>query len=86
MNPARAAFPSRRPEAADITVDDRFTPEVGGERRELIYPRPSHGPGNHVIHIPDADVMKAVDPISPGWRVWRRLALAGDVLGYISAR
>ncbi|HEY0473348.1 MAG TPA: MBL fold metallo-hydrolase, partial [Kribbella sp.] len=41
--------------APEVTFEDRFTVEVGGERVELAYHGPNHSPDNIYIHFPDHD-------------------------------
>jgi glyoxylase-like metal-dependent hydrolase (beta-lactamase superfamily II) len=39
--------------APNVTFDDRYTLEVGGERLELAYHGPNHSPDNIYIHAPE---------------------------------
>ncbi|HEY6592979.1 MAG TPA: MBL fold metallo-hydrolase [Asanoa sp.] len=76
-NPARPA--------PEVTFQDRYTLEVGGERVELAWHGPNHSPDNIFIHFPDHDALMLVDIVNPGWVPINDLNLSEDVPGYIQA-
>ena len=71
--------------APEVTFDDTYTLEVGGERVELSYHGPNHSPDNIYIHFPDHDALMLVDIVNPGWVPIYNLNLSEDVPGYIGA-
>jgi glyoxylase-like metal-dependent hydrolase (beta-lactamase superfamily II) len=63
--------------APEVTFQDRYTLEVGGERVELAWHGPNHSPDNIYIHFPDHDAQMLVDIVNSGWvpintSTWRR--------------
>jgi glyoxylase-like metal-dependent hydrolase (beta-lactamase superfamily II) len=75
---------STRP-APDVTFQDAYTLEVGGERVELSFKGPNHSPDNIFIHFPDHDALMLVDIVNSGWVPIYNLNLTEDVPGYIDA-
>jgi glyoxylase-like metal-dependent hydrolase (beta-lactamase superfamily II) len=71
--------------APEVTFEDRYTLQVGGERVELIYHGPNHSPDNIYIHFPDHDALMLIDIVNAGWVPIYNLNLSEDVPGYISA-
>jgi glyoxylase-like metal-dependent hydrolase (beta-lactamase superfamily II) len=71
--------------APDVTFEDRYTLEVGGERVELAYHGPNHSPDNIYIHFPDHDTLMLIDIVNSGWVPIYNLNLSEDVPGYIDA-
>jgi glyoxylase-like metal-dependent hydrolase (beta-lactamase superfamily II) len=71
--------------APEVTFEDRYTLQVGGERVELAYHGPNHSPDNIYIHFPDHDALMLIDIVNPGWVPIYNLNLSEDVPGYITA-
>ncbi len=71
--------------APDVTFDDRYTLQVGGERVELAWHGPNHSPDNIFIHFPDHDALMLVDIVNSGWVPIYNLNLSEDVPGYLDA-
>jgi glyoxylase-like metal-dependent hydrolase (beta-lactamase superfamily II) len=71
--------------APEVTFEDRYTLEVGGERVELAWHGPNHSPDNIFIHFPDHDALMAIDIVNAGWVPIYNLNLSEDVPGYIDA-
>jgi glyoxylase-like metal-dependent hydrolase (beta-lactamase superfamily II) len=71
--------------APEITFEERYTLEVGGERVELAWHGPNHSPDNIFIHFPDHDALMAIDIVNAGWVPIYNLNLSEDVPGYIGA-
>jgi glyoxylase-like metal-dependent hydrolase (beta-lactamase superfamily II) len=71
--------------APDLTFQDAYTLEVGGERVELSFKGPNHSPDNIFIHFPDHDALMLVDIVNAGWVPIYNLNLTEDVPGYIDA-
>jgi glyoxylase-like metal-dependent hydrolase (beta-lactamase superfamily II) len=71
--------------APDVTFEDSYTLEVGGERVELAWHGPNHSPDNIYIHFPDHDAMMLIDIVNSGWVPIYNLNLSEDVPGYIDA-
>jgi glyoxylase-like metal-dependent hydrolase (beta-lactamase superfamily II) len=71
--------------APEVTFEDRYTLQVGGERVELAYHGPNHSPDNIYIHFPDHDALMLVDVVNSGWVPIYHLNLSDDVPGYINA-
>jgi glyoxylase-like metal-dependent hydrolase (beta-lactamase superfamily II) len=71
--------------APDVTYQDHYTLNVGGERVELIFHGPNHSPDNIFIHFPDHDALMLIDIVNPGWVPIYNLNLSEDVPGYIDA-
>ncbi|MCU1494219.1 MAG: beta-lactamase class [Acidimicrobiaceae bacterium] len=69
----------------DVTFQDAYTLEVGGERVELSYKGPNHTPDNIFIHFPNHDALMLVDIVNDGWVPIYNLNLSEDVPGYIDA-
>ena len=75
---------SARP-APEITFQDRYTLEVGGERVELAWHGPNHSPDNIYIHFPGHDTLMFIDVVNAGWVPIYNLNLSEDVIGYMGA-
>jgi glyoxylase-like metal-dependent hydrolase (beta-lactamase superfamily II) len=71
--------------APDITFQENYTLQVGGERVELVFHGPNHSPDNIFIHFPDHDALMLVDIVNAGWVPIFNLNLSEDVPGYIDA-
>jgi glyoxylase-like metal-dependent hydrolase (beta-lactamase superfamily II) len=71
--------------APEVTFEDRYTLEVGGERVELAWHGPNHSPDNIFIHFPDHDTLMAIDIVNAGWVPVYNVNLSDDVPGYIDA-
>jgi glyoxylase-like metal-dependent hydrolase (beta-lactamase superfamily II) len=71
--------------APEVTFQDRYTLEVGGERVELAWHGPNHSPDNIFIHFPDHDALMVIDIVNAGWVPIYNLNLSEDVPGYIGA-
>jgi glyoxylase-like metal-dependent hydrolase (beta-lactamase superfamily II) len=71
--------------APEVTFEDRYTLQVGGERVELAYHGPNHSPDNIYIHFPDHDALMLIDIVNSGWVPVYNLNLSEDVPGYIGA-
>jgi glyoxylase-like metal-dependent hydrolase (beta-lactamase superfamily II) len=71
--------------APDVTFEDSYTLEVGGERVTLAWHGPNHSPDNIYIHFPDHDSLMLVDIVNSGWVPIYNLNLSEDVPGYIDA-
>jgi glyoxylase-like metal-dependent hydrolase (beta-lactamase superfamily II) len=76
-NPARPA--------PEVTFQDRYTLQVGGERAELAWHGPNHSPDNIYIHFPGHDTLMLIDVVNAGWVPIYNLNLSEDVPGYIQA-
>ena len=75
--------PTRPP--PEVTFEDRYTLQVGGERVELAWHGPNHSPDNIFIHFPDHDALMAIDIVNAGWVPVYNVNLSEDVPGYIGA-
>jgi glyoxylase-like metal-dependent hydrolase (beta-lactamase superfamily II) len=71
--------------APEVTFQDRYTLEVGGERAELVWHGPNHSPDNIFIHFPDHDALMLIDIVNAGWVPIYNLNLSEDVPGYLQA-
>jgi glyoxylase-like metal-dependent hydrolase (beta-lactamase superfamily II) len=71
--------------APDVTFQENYTLDVGGERVELVFRGPNHSPDNIFIHFPDHDTLMLVDIVNSGWVPIFNLNLSEDVPGYIDA-
>ncbi len=71
--------------APEVTFEDRYTLQVGGERVELAWHGPNHSPDNIFIHFPDHDALMLVDIVNSGWVPIYNLNLSEDVPGYLDA-
>jgi glyoxylase-like metal-dependent hydrolase (beta-lactamase superfamily II) len=71
--------------APDVTFEDDYTLQVGGERVELAWHGPNHSPDNIYIHFPDHDTLMLIDVVNIGWVPIYNLNLSEDVPGYIEA-
>jgi glyoxylase-like metal-dependent hydrolase (beta-lactamase superfamily II) len=71
--------------APDVTFQDTYTLEVGGERVELAWHGPNHSPDNIYIHFPDHDALMFIDVVNAGWVPIYNTNLSEDVPGYMQA-
>ncbi|MBO3751700.1 MBL fold metallo-hydrolase [Streptosporangiaceae bacterium NEAU-GS5] len=71
--------------APEVTFEDRYTLQIGGDRVELAYHGPNHSPDNIYIHFPDHDALMLIDIVNAGWVPIYNLNLSEDVPGYIGA-
>ncbi|MDT3446669.1 MULTISPECIES: MBL fold metallo-hydrolase [unclassified Pseudofrankia] len=71
--------------APEVTFEDRYTLQVGGERVELAFHGPNHSPDNIFIHFPDHDALMLIDIVNIGWVPIYNLNLSEDVPGYLDA-
>jgi glyoxylase-like metal-dependent hydrolase (beta-lactamase superfamily II) len=71
--------------APDVTFQDRYTLDVGGEHVQLAWHGSNHSPDNIYIHFPDHDTLMLVDIVNSGWVPIYNLNLGEDVPGYIAA-
>jgi glyoxylase-like metal-dependent hydrolase (beta-lactamase superfamily II) len=66
------------------TFAERYTLRVGSQVLELSYHGNGHVPGNIFIYAPAQKTLMVVDVVFPGWMMWRRLAVAQDIPGYLA--
>jgi glyoxylase-like metal-dependent hydrolase (beta-lactamase superfamily II) len=71
--------------APDVTFDDRYTLEVGGERIELAWHGTNHAADNIFIHLPDHDALMLVDVVLPGWVPIYNMNVSTDLPGFLDA-
>jgi glyoxylase-like metal-dependent hydrolase (beta-lactamase superfamily II) len=71
--------------APEVTFDDRYTLQVGGERVELAWRGTNHAADNIYIHLPDHDTLMLVDVVLPGWVPIYNVNVATDIPGFIDA-
>jgi glyoxylase-like metal-dependent hydrolase (beta-lactamase superfamily II) len=71
--------------APDVTFDETYTLEVGGDRVELAFHGPNHSPDNIFIHFPDHDALMLIDIVNSGWVPIYNLNLSDDAPGYMAA-
>jgi glyoxylase-like metal-dependent hydrolase (beta-lactamase superfamily II) len=71
--------------APEVTFQDRYTLQIGGERVQLAWHGSNHTPDNIYIHFPDHDTLMLVDIVNSGWVPIYNLNLSEDVPGYIAA-
>ncbi|MFJ9543834.1 MBL fold metallo-hydrolase [Streptomyces sp. NPDC101225] len=69
----------------DITFDDRYVLDVGGERLELRYHGPNHSEDNIFIYAPAYRTLMVADVVFPGWAPFLHLAIARDIPAWIHA-
>ena len=69
----------------DVTFDEDYTLDVGGERIDLAWHGTNHTPDNIYIHFPDHHTLMLVDVILPGWVPYDSFNLNEDVPGSIAA-
>lgn len=68
-----------------ITYDDHYVLEVGGERLELRYHGPNHSPDNTFILAPAYETLMVVDVLYPGWTPFLNLSVAQDIPAWYKA-
>jgi len=71
--------------APNLTFDDRYTLQVGGERIKLAWHGTNHTPDNIYIHFPRHDTLMLVDVTLPGWVPFYNFNLSEDIPGTIAA-
>jgi glyoxylase-like metal-dependent hydrolase (beta-lactamase superfamily II) len=71
--------------APEVTFEDRYTLQVGGEHVELAWHGPNHSPDNIYIHFSDHDALMLIDIVNAGWVPIYNLNLSEDVPGYLDA-
>ena len=71
--------------APDVTFDDRYTLQVGGERIELVWRGTNHAADNIFIHLPDHDTLMLVDVVLPGWVPIYNMNVSTDLQGFLDA-
>src|SRR3954469_24190706 len=71
--------------APDVTFDDRYTLQVGGERIELAWRGTNHAADNIFIHLPDHDTLMLVDVVLPGWVPIYNMNVSTDLPGFLDA-
>jgi glyoxylase-like metal-dependent hydrolase (beta-lactamase superfamily II) len=71
--------------APDVTFDDRYTLQVGGERIELAWRGTNHAADNIYIHLPDHDALMLVDVVLPGWVPIYNINVSTDIQGFLDA-
>ncbi|QWF20491.1 MBL fold metallo-hydrolase [Nocardioides sp. LMS-CY] len=76
------ADPSRR--LPDITFENSYRLEVGGQVLELHYRGDNHAPGNSFVHLPQQRVLMLVDVIYPGWVPFTNIAQSKNIPGFMA--
>jgi glyoxylase-like metal-dependent hydrolase (beta-lactamase superfamily II) len=71
--------------APEVTFEDRYTLEVGGERIELAWHGTNHAADNIYIHLPDHDTLMLVDVVLPGWVPIYNANVSTDIPGFLDA-
>jgi glyoxylase-like metal-dependent hydrolase (beta-lactamase superfamily II) len=71
--------------APDVTFDDCYTLQVGGERIELAWRGTNHAADNIFIHLPDHDALMLVDVVLPGWVPIYNINVSTDIQGFLDA-
>jgi glyoxylase-like metal-dependent hydrolase (beta-lactamase superfamily II) len=69
--------------APDVTFQDRYTLQLGGERVELAWHGTNHAADNVYIHFPDHDTLMLVDVVLPGWVPIYNVNVSTDIPGFI---
>jgi len=69
----------------DLTFDERYTLQVGGERIRLAWQGTNHTPDNIYIHLPNHNTLMLVDLVLPGWVPFYDFNLNEDVPASIAA-
>jgi glyoxylase-like metal-dependent hydrolase (beta-lactamase superfamily II) len=77
----RLGDPRRKP--PDITFEDSYTLEVGGQTLQLHYRGGNHALGNIFIHAPRQRALMIVDVFYPGWVPFACLGLCRDIPGFV---
>jgi glyoxylase-like metal-dependent hydrolase (beta-lactamase superfamily II) len=80
----RDADPNRP--APNITFQDEYTLNVGGETLELAYHGPNHAPDNIYILAPEYQTLMLVDVLYPGWVPFQSVAVSQDIPGWVAAQ
>jgi glyoxylase-like metal-dependent hydrolase (beta-lactamase superfamily II) len=76
------ADPARR--LPDVTFEDSFRLEVGGQVLEMHYRGDNHAPGNSFVHLPQQRVLMLVDVIYPGWVPFTNIAQSKNIPGFMA--
>src|SRR4051794_2571215 len=71
--------------APDVTFEDSYVLEVGGERIELAWRGTNHAADNIYIHLPDHDTLMLVDVVLPGWVPIYNINVSTDIPGFLDA-
>jgi glyoxylase-like metal-dependent hydrolase (beta-lactamase superfamily II) len=71
--------------APEVTFEDTYTLELGGERVELAFHGANHSPDNIYLHFPGHDALMLIDIVNAGWVPIFNVNLSDDVLGYLDA-
>jgi glyoxylase-like metal-dependent hydrolase (beta-lactamase superfamily II) len=71
--------------APDVTFQENYTLNVGGEIVELSHHGSNHSPDNIFMHFPNHDTLMLVDIVNIGWVPIFNVNLSEDVPGYIAA-
>jgi glyoxylase-like metal-dependent hydrolase (beta-lactamase superfamily II) len=72
--------------APNVTFDELYVLEAGGERLELAYHGPNHSPDNIFIYAPKQHTLMVVDVVFPGWVPFKGLAVSQDIPGWVRAQ
>ena len=70
----------------NITFEDKYDLEVGGEHLRLKYHGPNHAPDNVFIYAPGYATLMAVDIMFPGWVPFDYVAVSQDIPDWITAQ
>ena len=76
--------PDRPP--PNVTFDERYVLDVGGEQLQLAFHGPNHSPDNIFIYSPKHQTLMVVDVVFPGWIPFKGLAVSQDIPGWIHAQ
>ncbi len=78
-------FPDPQRPVPNITFEDNFILEVGGEKLELSYKGTNHCPGNIFIYAPKQKVLVAIDIVSPGHTSFMHCDASENISGWLQA-
>ncbi len=70
----------------NVTFEDSYDLEVGGEYLRLDYHGPNHAPDNIFIYAPEYATLMAVDILFPGWVPFDYVAVSQDIPDWITAQ
>ena len=76
--------PTRPP--PNVTFDERYVLDVGGERLQLAFHGPNHSPDNIFIYAPKHQTLMVIDVVFPGWIPFKGLAVSQDIPGWTRAQ
>lgn len=71
--------------APQVTFEDRFTLDIGGERVNLAFHGPNHTIDSIFAHFPRHDALMLVDVVIPAWVPFADLNVSQDILEFIGA-